>query len=123
MSELEPTRESDARIAEAMGWSVRVHKVPDYPLVYLACPPWPPHQEQAMHKYTTDWAMVLPMWERVAELGKGWVNMAYDPLKHIWHAHAYNDGMPVQAEGPTANLAVAAALLAVWEAAAGRGKE
>jgi hypothetical protein len=116
MTELQPTRETDARVAEAMGWTnVRVDghdvwgKPPDYG---SAARPWSKLTETVAGFYTTDPALVVPMIERIVELSGKPIDLRRW-MDNRWSV--YESPFSDDYSAATANLAVAAALLAVWE--------
>ncbi len=111
---LEGTRENDARVAVAMGtpWMKPRH---GNCCTCQTCG-WP--HDECKCGWVEDPALVVPMMRRLAELA-AWLDCATlrvwpDGSAECWveredaTEHAFSGG-------PTANLAVAAALLAVWE--------
>ncbi len=117
MSELQPTRENDARIAEAMGWTVKLHdEVPDCPPFYLARPPWPPRQEQQLPYFLTDRALIQTMIERIGQLAHCRVTLHHNPRstkdRYVCEISGGHQAGTFGASTP--NLALGSALLMAW---------
>jgi hypothetical protein len=116
----EPTRETDARVAVAMGWTeVRIERTSNGHNLFdalMGVPSQPKRQSRYLiGRYTTDPALVVPMMERMAELAqaqvviKRWLRTEWP-----WSCHVLGTDTEVWS-ADTANLACCAALLAVWE--------
>ncbi len=110
---------TNERIALAMGWVWLENR--RHPGQMILCEPdteWVEVFEAAVQTgaedvfhFTTDPAQVVPMIKRIGELVGCSAYLAYYPAAERWacwlHGEAYG--------GDTANLAVAAVLLAAWE--------
>lgn len=137
--DLEPTRETDIRVAEAMGWrwlvspphgifaACRTLTRPEaHPGIYTWVwdgdptirPDRVPEYSSHIPHYTTDPALVVPMLARIGKLVGGPVDLsppdpdsAQPPI--VWSVGVWRKHLHRGAA--TANLALCTALLAVWE--------
>ncbi len=120
MTELEPTRENDALVAEAMGWTaVSLDAMAYQPTpLWRGRPPLPKRQSRyEIPDYLTDPAQVVPMMLRLGELQSGPIDLSPPGAGRHPTCWRLNIWRRIRVfDGETANLAVAAALLDVWEA-------
>ncbi len=135
MAELTASRESDARVAVAMGCSVKwvdAHGHGPEPLCGCEPDQWGdrPHVEPGdlctIHPitpyYTSNPALVVPMMERIQLLSDSLVQLRLGRDGATWECLIDCYLLPrMDYLAATANLAIASALLAVWKQARGGG--
>jgi hypothetical protein len=120
---IEANKETDARVAEAMGHVWKSGTIVGCDRIGETGEGWGLGTFSWVNPecaaYTTDPALVVPMMERIGELQGGCIDLSPPGggrtpswRMNVWQITRVFDG-------PTANLACAAALLEVWERAKG----